>query len=348
MLYRSLTITTFLLAAGLLWNVSPGLADSLRAQSGQPVNAEPQPRNPLLLGTPDLKSPPADVIVPIVPVGSREQPEITPGKTIVPNGSSGNSAPPAPVTDSGTNPTPPAPGFPQPSDLLPPPQVLPTPPIAIENQPTPSPLIQPQGIPSSPSTPTGDPANLNPPTTSAPPAPDSPTVAPGSDNSDALPPKLPGLQEKPGNIINFGTEPSPPSLLPEPTEPLRLEIRLSQRQVTLFRGEDVVKRYPIAVGRPGWETPKGKYQVKQMFKNPVWVSPLQKGVTIPGGDPENPLGRHWIGFWTDGKNWIGFHGTPNPRSVGTAASHGCIRMYNKDIEDLFQRVNLGIEVTVVD
>jgi lipoprotein-anchoring transpeptidase ErfK/SrfK len=110
----------------------------------------------------------------------------------------------------------------------------------------------------------------------------------------------------------------------------------------------VVKSYPIAVGRPGWETPKGKFQVRQMFKNPVWVSPLEKGVTIPGGDPENPLGRFWIGFWTDGKNWIGFHGTPNPKSVGRAASHGCIRMYNKDIEDLFQRVSLGIEVRVVD
>jgi lipoprotein-anchoring transpeptidase ErfK/SrfK len=129
--------------------------------------------------------------------------------------------------------------------------------------------------------------------------------------------------------------------------PLRLQITLSRRQVTLYRGDQVVKRYAIAVGKPGWETPTGTFQVRQMIKDPAWVHPLQKGVLIPAGDPENPLGRFWIGFWTDGKNWIGFHGTPNPKSVGTPASHGCIRMYNQDIEDLFQRVKMGTEVTVV-
>ncbi len=131
------------------------------------------------------------------------------------------------------------------------------------------------------------------------------------------------------------------------TQALRLEIRLSRRKVTLYRGNTVVKSYAIAVGRPGWETPMGTYEVKQMIKNPTWVHPLEKGVVIPGGDPENPLGHYWIGFWTDGKNWIGFHGTPTPRSVGKAASHGCIRMYNKDVEDLFKQVTLGTVVTVV-
>ena len=71
------------------------------------------------------------------------------------------------------------------------------------------------------------------------------------------------------------------------------------------------------------------------------------GKSIPGGTPGNPLGKYWIGFWTDGKNWIGFHGTPNPETVGTAASHGCLRMYNKDIEELFKVVSLGTLVTVV-
>lgn len=131
------------------------------------------------------------------------------------------------------------------------------------------------------------------------------------------------------------------------TQALRLEIRLSRRQVTLYRGDTPVKSYPIAVGRPGWETPTGSYEVKQMIKNPTWVHPLRKGVVIPGGDPENPLGRYWIGFWTDGKNWIGFHGTPTPRSIGRAASHGCVRMYNKDVEELFKQVTMGTVVTVV-
>lgn len=129
--------------------------------------------------------------------------------------------------------------------------------------------------------------------------------------------------------------------------PLRLEIKLSRRRLTVYRGGTAIKSYAIAVGRPGWETPVGTYKVRQMFRNPTWLHPLKKGISIPGGDPENPLGRYWIGFWTDGKNWIGFHGTPNPKSVGTAASHGCIRMYNKDIEELFQKVSLGVEVKVV-
>lgn len=144
--------------------------------------------------------------------------------------------------------------------------------------------------------------------------------------------------------LRFEPDPSPTDV---DTQALRLEIRLSRRQVTLYRGDTPLKRYSIAVGRPGWETPVGTYEVKQMIKNPTWVHPLQKGVVIPGGDPENPLGRYWIGFWTDGKNWIGFHGTPTPRSVGRAASHGCVRMYNKDVEELFKQVKLGTVVTVV-
>lgn len=129
------------------------------------------------------------------------------------------------------------------------------------------------------------------------------------------------------------------------TQPMRLEIQLKQKRVTVYRGDTKVKSYPIAVGRTGWETPVGTYKIRQMIRNPAWIHPF-KGTTIPGGDPENPLGRHWIGFWTDGKNWIGFHGTPNPESVGTAASHGCIRMYNRDVEELFGKVSLGTEVIV--
>ncbi|NDJ17578.1 L,D-transpeptidase [Myxacorys almedinensis] len=129
--------------------------------------------------------------------------------------------------------------------------------------------------------------------------------------------------------------------------PLRLEIQLSQRRVTLYQGNTTLKSYPIAVGRPGWETPKGTYKVQQRIQNPAWIHPMT-GEKVKGGDPENPLGNYWLGFWTDGRNWIGFHGTPTPKSVGTAASHGCIRMYNQDISELFAKIPLGTEVTVRD
>lgn len=130
------------------------------------------------------------------------------------------------------------------------------------------------------------------------------------------------------------------------TQSMRLEIRLAQRQVVLYQDEQLIKSYPIAIGRRGWETPQGSYQVKQKFKNPTWINPLTDQV-IPGGSPDNPLGNYWIGFWTNGRNWIGFHGTPNPESVGKAASHGCIRMYNQDVKELFQTVKLGTTVVVL-
>ncbi|MGA7935885.1 MAG: L,D-transpeptidase [Kovacikia sp.] len=191
----------------------------------------------------------------------------------------------------------------------------------------------------------------------APPAnpPDSPSLPPPNPPQD--------IYSQPGNIINLHSDPSAPPLK-QPASPdaeatpdvqlnpnaeakIRLEIQLSRRRVVMYRGEKVVKSYPIAVGRPGWETPKGTYQVVQKIKDPTWIHPLKKGIVIPGGDPENPLGRYWLGFWTDGNNWIGFHGTPNPGSVGRPVSHGCIRMYNKDVEELFKQVNLGTEVKVI-
>lgn len=130
------------------------------------------------------------------------------------------------------------------------------------------------------------------------------------------------------------------------TQPTRLEISLSRHRVTLYRENKPIKSYPIAVGRKGWETPTGNFQVMQMIQNPQWIHPFT-GQAIPGGSPENPLGHYWIGFWTNGTDWIGFHGTPNPETVGTAASHGCIRMYSKDIEELFSQVSVGTQVRVV-
>jgi lipoprotein-anchoring transpeptidase ErfK/SrfK len=81
-----------------------------------------------------------------------------------------------------------------------------------------------------------------------------------------------------------------------------------------------------------------------MLKNPTWQHPW-KGTIIPPGK-ENPLGDRWIAFWSDGTNFIGFHGTPNEKTVGTPASHGCIRMKNRDIRKLFEQVAVGTSVLV--
>ncbi|WP_416666303.1 L,D-transpeptidase [Egbenema bharatensis] len=125
-----------------------------------------------------------------------------------------------------------------------------------------------------------------------------------------------------------------------------LEISLGRREVTLYRGNTAVKSYPIGIGRAGWETPLGTFEVQQMREDPVWIHPFTDE-RIPSGDARNPLGTRWIGFWTDGRLWVGFHGTSDPSSVGTAASHGCIRMHNADVEELYTQIELGTPVRVV-
>lgn len=125
---------------------------------------------------------------------------------------------------------------------------------------------------------------------------------------------------------------------------LHLVVRLSDRRVYLYKGDQRIASYPIAIGKPGWETPVGTYKVLSMEKNPIFKS-FKSGRTINPG-PDNPLGVRWIGIWTDGKTQLGFHGTNQPELIGQAVSHGCIRMYNKDVVALYEQVALGVTVTV--
>lgn len=138
--------------------------------------------------------------------------------------------------------------------------------------------------------------------------------------------------------------PFPEPVFPEIAPELQLVIRLSERRVYLYDRDNLQISYPIAVGRSGWETPVGTHSIINMVVDPGWQNPFTGAVIPPG--PSNPLGDRWIGFWTDGENFIGFHGTPNEGSVGQAASHGCIRMYNRDVRELFEKVAVGTPVIV--
>lgn len=131
--------------------------------------------------------------------------------------------------------------------------------------------------------------------------------------------------------------------LPEVSE-TRLVLRLRERMVYVYQGNSLKVSYPVAVGREGWETPTGQFKVTSMVKNPGWTNPFTGEVMTSGS--ESPLGERWIQFWTDGKNAIGFHGTPSRESVGRAASHGCVRMYNEDVRELYALVLVGTPVTV--
>lgn len=137
------------------------------------------------------------------------------------------------------------------------------------------------------------------------------------------------------------------STISSPTAPLqatRIVLKRSERIVYVYQGEQELARFPVAVGKPGWETPLGAFHVSSMVKNPGWTHPFTGEIMPPGSN--NPLGERWIEFWTDGTNSIGFHGTSNRASVGQAASHGCVRMYNEDIEQMYQWVSEHTPVIV--
>lgn len=135
-------------------------------------------------------------------------------------------------------------------------------------------------------------------------------------------------------------------LQPPVNQETRLEVSLSRRQVTVYRGAVEVKKYPLGIGKAGWETPTGTFSVVQMVRDPIWMNPLT-GQIVPAGDPANPLGTYWIGFSTEGRIWYGFHSTNQPQTVGQAISHGCLRMYSQDAEELFSQVKVGTLVTIV-
>ena len=110
----------------------------------------------------------------------------------------------------------------------------------------------------------------------------------------------------------------------------------------------LAKTYKIAVGQVGLETPAGLYYVQNKAVNPTWYVPDKEwagdlaGKVIPGGRADNPLKSRWLGIY-DG---AGIHGTDAISSLGTAASHGCIRMSIPDVEELYDKVPVRAPVYI--
>ena len=130
--------------------------------------------------------------------------------------------------------------------------------------------------------------------------------------------------------------------------PTVIAINRSGFQLTLYKSLNVARTYTIAVGRQGLETPAGKYIVHDKELNPSWHVPNSSwagslaGQVIPPG-PKDPLKARWIGI-TDG---AGIHGTDDIGSLGSAASHGCIRMSIPDVIDLYNRTPYGSVIFVI-
>ena len=126
----------------------------------------------------------------------------------------------------------------------------------------------------------------------------------------------------------------------------RIVVDQSNYTLTLFLDGKRVKQYPIAVGTASYPTPNGLWSVTNMARNPTWIppnSPWAAGLEpVPPG-ASNPLGTRWIGTSAP---LIGIHGTPQSWSIGSRASHGCIRMYIGDVEELFEQVTVGMPVEI--
>ncbi len=126
-------------------------------------------------------------------------------------------------------------------------------------------------------------------------------------------------------------------------------IRTGERRLYLFLGGGQAIRYPVGVGRAGMQW-AGTTTISAKYVSPAWSPPEsirrenpRLPDVIPGGSPRNPMGAAAM---TLAGTEYAIHGTNQPGLIGHFVSHGCIRMYNADITDLFDRVSIGARVVV--
>jgi lipoprotein-anchoring transpeptidase ErfK/SrfK len=114
----------------------------------------------------------------------------------------------------------------------------------------------------------------------------------------------------------------------------RIVVSIPDRKLAVLEDDRIVKIYPTAVGAPVSPSPEGSFTIVNHIADPTWYT---KGRVVAPGKA-NPLGTRWLGL---SKKGYGIHGTNVPSSIGRNASHGCIRMRNHDVEELFEIVAVG-------
>jgi lipoprotein-anchoring transpeptidase ErfK/SrfK len=116
-------------------------------------------------------------------------------------------------------------------------------------------------------------------------------------------------------------------------------VSVSDRKLAVLENGKVIRTFAVSVGAAVSPSPTGEFQIINRLANPTYYHP---GTVIPPGN-DNPIGPRWIGLSQKG---FGIHGTNQPRSIGHAASHGCIRLKNRDIVQFFQMVRVGDTVSI--
>ncbi|HEY6490425.1 MAG TPA: L,D-transpeptidase [Terracidiphilus sp.] len=117
-------------------------------------------------------------------------------------------------------------------------------------------------------------------------------------------------------------------------------VSLQDHKLALLEDGQLKKVYPVAVGKPSTPSPEGTFTIERRVVNPTY---FHEGKVVPPG-PNNPVGTRWMGLSIRG---YGIHGTNEPRSVGKAASHGCIRMAKPDLEELYAQMQVGDTVVLI-
>lgn len=117
-------------------------------------------------------------------------------------------------------------------------------------------------------------------------------------------------------------------------------VSLADRRLALLEDGQVKQIYTVAVGKDTTPSPTGTFTILDRVSDPTYY---HDGKVIPPG-PDNPVGNRWIGL---SKSGYGIHGTNAPHSIGKAASHGCIRMSRRDLENLFAQVRAGDTVEII-
>jgi len=128
---------------------------------------------------------------------------------------------------------------------------------------------------------------------------------------------------------------------PRPPVVRRVVVSIPDCKLALIENDRVVRIYAVAVGADESPSPVGTFTIVNRVTNPTYY---RRGKVIPAG-ASNPLGTRWIGL--DIKHF-GIHGTDAPDSIGGRRSHGCIRMRNRDVEELFERLRPGDVVELHD
>ena len=144
------------------------------------------------------------------------------------------------------------------------------------------------------------------------------------------------------NQLRDGNSIHPGQKLRIPLDRVHTLVSLKARFLLYYHDEEVVAAWPVTIGRENRTVP-GEYTTGEKQEEPMWFR--QGEDPVPFGDPENPLGTRWIAW--NGSNGLGFHGTWEPEKIGQAASDGCIRMKNGDVEVLFEVLPRGARIVVL-